>query len=250
MKHEERWQIAVQLVERIAQVYPGQLLLGGVYGSTSRGTDTEWSDLELLIVVEDGCQAQGRHLLLRGTVVGYRVYRRSELEEIVRTPSLKWPFHMGVLSVLKPLYGDPALIKEWLALGQSAPDEKFRAALVEALPDLVYESYGRIMSCRERGNARDITHAAIEVIYEMRQALCLLNRRWVTHDYFEGIRDSFSFPKLPAGYVTLVTALWDVRDIETTVWVATELVNNYSYLLRAEGVVAPMYESIADLPHL
>src|SRR5687768_16721190 len=142
MKHEERWQVAVELSEQMARTYPEELLLGGVYGSTARGSDTEWSDLEMLFVVEDRCEAKGKHVLFRGITLGYRVYRRSELESILRHPSLKWPFHMGALSVLKVLYGDVKLIDEWLALGQAAPNKEFRSVLLELLPGLVNESYG------------------------------------------------------------------------------------------------------------
>lgn len=71
---------------------------------------------------------------------------------------------------------------EWLRLGQAIPPERFRALLEAELPVLVFESHDRILSCRERRNARDITQAAIEMLYEMNRALCLLNQRWVTHD--------------------------------------------------------------------
>jgi hypothetical protein len=248
MNHQERWALAEGLCRRIVERYPGQVVVGGVYGSTVRGTDTEWSDLEMFFVVQDGCEAQGKHFSYRGTAAGYRVYERSKLEEIVQNPGLEWPFHMGLLSVLHLLHGDPAQIEAWLDMGKEVPEEKFRKLLQEVLPYMVGESFGRIMSCRERGNTRDATHAAIEVLYEMHKVLCLLNSRWVTHDYYAGFEEAFAFPKLPEGYAELVPALWEAREIEEIVPLAERLVGNYWRLIEAEGLQITNYEDVESVP--
>jgi len=46
-------QLAQDLCARMVATHPGDVTLGGVYGSTARGTDTRWSDLEMLFVVHD-----------------------------------------------------------------------------------------------------------------------------------------------------------------------------------------------------
>jgi hypothetical protein len=247
VNHAERWQLAQNLCDRLVARYPGEILIGGVYGSAARGTDTAWSDLEMFFVVQDGSQIKRQHLLYRGIAVGYQAIQQRELEAILTTPSNEWPYHMGMLSVLHVLHGDPALIQAWLRMGQMVPEERFRAALEAALPALVVESYGRIHSCRERGNLRDVGIAAIEVLLEMNQALCLLNRRWVTHDYYQGLVDAFSFPKLPEGYAKLVPALWSAREIEEIVPLAEQLMAGYWRLLADEGIKVTDYHSIDDI---
>lgn len=100
--------------------------------------------------------------------VGYRVIEQPKLAEILTHPSVRWPFHVGMLSGLRVLHGQPENVKEWIALGKAVPLEAFRSALEIALPELVVEPYGRILSCRDRRNTRDIGHAVVEVLYEMR----------------------------------------------------------------------------------
>ncbi len=248
MTHEERWQLAQAVCTRMTQMYPGDVIIGGVYGSTARGTDTGWSDLEMLFVVRDSSPAKGQHFIYRGTAVGYLVIEEVALMETLTTPMLKWPFYMGVLSVLHVLYGDPGRIEVWLRLGQAVPPEKFKAALEAALPGLVVESYGRILSCRQRGNVLDIWPAVLEVLDEGKQALCLLNRRWVTHDYYQGLLDTFDFPKLPEGYRELVPALWTARTMEEIVPLATRLIGNFWRLLADEGIRIPDYQSVEEIP--
>ncbi len=248
MRHEERWRLAEDLCARMARTYPDDLIIGGVYGSAAWGRDTEWSDLELQFVVRTGSRARGRHTTLRGIAVGYRVTEEGALEEILTAPSLKWPFYMGVLSVLKVLYGDPERVQAWLRLGQSVAQEKSRAALEATLPELIVESYGRIFSCRERGNTMDIGHAVIEVLDEINQALCLLNGRWIAHDYYQGFVDAFAFPKLPEDYRELVNALWTARAIEEIVPLATRLVGNFRRLLAQEGIPIVDFQSVDEVP--
>lgn len=248
MKPSERHQLAQDLCQRLADRYPGELLLGGVYGSTARGTDTLWSDLELWFVVQDGCSAHGQQLIFQGIPVGYRVYQQSALEAILKHPSEKWPFHMGVLSVLQVLQGDPAHVENWLAMGQSVPEDRFYAALETLAPSLVLESYGRIHTKYIQGAFADILPAVLEVLFEMRTALCLLNQRWTTHDYYAGLVDTFSFPRLPEGYTELVPKLYSARHPEEILSLADQLVNSYQRFLPQEGIQVRDYLRVLDIP--
>jgi hypothetical protein len=247
MEHEERIRLAQNLCARMVARHPGAIILGSVYGSTAQGTDTQWSDLEMLFVVCDGSKVEGKHFIYRGIAVGYQVIEQRKLEELLTSPSLKWPFWMGVLSVLKVLHGAPEQVRAWMQLGQSIPAERFRQALEASLPGLVVESYGHILSCQELGNTQDIGCAVIEVLCEMNQALCLLNQRWVTHDYYQGLMDAFSFPKLPEGYQDLVPSLWSARDADEIVPLAETLVRNFWQLLADEGIEVKNYRAVEDL---
>ena len=248
MDHQEREHLARGICARLVAGHPEEIVLGGVYGSTARGTDTPWSDLEMLFVVCDESGVEGKSFIYRGIAVGYQAIAQRRLEDLLTHPSLEWPFWMGVLSVLEVLHGDREQVQTWLHLGRSVPSEKFRDTLEASLPGLVVESYGRILSCRERDNTRDIGCAVIEVLFEMREALCLLNQRWVTHDYYQGLVDTFRFPKLPQGYGALVPALWCASDAGEIVPLAQELVRNFWKLLADEGIDVTDYHALEDVP--
>ncbi len=248
LSHQERRQLAQDLCRRMLSRYPGQIILGGVYGSTAMNTDTPWSDLEMWFIVEEDCPATSQHLIFRDTAVGYRVYQRLEIEEIVLQPSLKWPFHMGVLEILEVLYGDGALIQRLMEVGKSVPVEKFRVALESGLPDLVVESYGRIRSCQLRDNWRDASVTVFEVLSEMLVALCLLNQSWVRYDYYQGLVDSFKFPKLPEGYSETVQHLYKADDFDTIVPLAGKLVANFWRLLDENGIKVNNFQFIEEIP--
>ena len=248
MESAERCQLAQDLCQRLADQYPKELLLGGVYGSTAHGTDTRWSDLELFFVIQDGGQAQGQHFIFRGTAVGYRVYEQSLLEDILTHPSVRWPFHMGVLSVLQVLQGDPGRKERWLAMGRNVPESQFFTVLEEIAPGLVAEAYGRIHSSYLRGAEEDMIPAVLEVLFEMRTALCLLNQRWCTHDYYAGLVDTFTFPRLPERYLDLVPQLYRARQAEQILSLADQLVANYQRFMVQEGIQVRDYQRVAEIP--
>jgi kanamycin nucleotidyltransferase len=252
MKSQDRARLAEGLCAGLVEKYGDGIILGGVYGSTARGTDTLWSDLEMLFVTRDEGGARGRHFLFRDIAAGYTVLSRSNLEEVLANPSVEgvcgWSFYMGVLSILKVLHGPPHQVEAWLEIGRNVPEARFRQALESRLPGLITESYGRIHSCLARGNQDDWYCAVLEVLFEMREALCLLNRTWVTHDYLQGMEDSFQFPTLPRRYEQIVPLLWRARDLDEALPLAAELVENFWRLMDEEGIRVRRYDDVSDIP--
>jgi len=246
MNHSERYQLALDLCARMVAHYP--VIIGGVYGSTARGDDTPYSDLEMWFVVEDGCLAQGQELLVQGLALGYQVFREQELIEILTRPDARWPFYAGVLDQLRVLYGNPARVRDWLRLAMATPIERFHEYLAAHLPGLVVESYGRIQSCALRGDWATARYAVMEVLSEMQTALCLLNRRWVTRDYDEGLRQVATFSKIPAGYRELFAALLSAREFGEMVSLADRLVEGFWQLVAAEGIVMNNYQTVEEIP--
>lgn len=245
MEHPERITLAETLTRRMADTHP--LLIGGVYGSTAREEDTPWSDLELWFVVEDGCAAAGKHILYKNTAVGWRVYQVSELLQILAHPDARWPFHMGVLDVLHVLHGDPARVKKWLKYGMETPGERFTNYLADRLPELVVESHGRVHASARRGDFATARYGVIEVLFEMRTALCLLNRRWVTRDYDAGLLQVCDFPKLPAGYAEALPALLEARSFDCLP-ILDRLVDQFWQLMIDEGIEVRNYQHADRIP--
>jgi len=150
LTREERNHLAEEICARFVAQYPAQVLVGGVFGSTARGTDTLWSDLDMLFVVEDGCPAESRKIIYQTIAVGYQVFQRGALETLLTTPSRKWPYYMGVLDSLSLRHGDLAHIHRWLDMGQAVPIEKFHRYLEKELPGMIVEAFGRLHSFHHR----------------------------------------------------------------------------------------------------
>jgi kanamycin nucleotidyltransferase len=239
LTHNERLALAHAITAAFTSKH--HTVLAGLYGSTARDSDTPWSDLELLCIVENGERAEDLNTLYRGIAVGARVYTVAGLEEAVTRPDGHWPMTMGILSTLQVLHGDPDLIDGWLDMGRTVPQESFTLALKRLVPTLVFESCGRIRSCAVRGSREDLSAAILETVLEMNTALCLINRRWARHDYYAGLLDVLSFPSLPRGYAQWAPALWKTVDLATAAALADRLLIHYVEFLTEQGI------EIADL---
>ena len=53
MNHEDRVDLAGKLTERLLGKYGDGILLGGIYGSTAKGSDTKYSDLEMFFIIKN-----------------------------------------------------------------------------------------------------------------------------------------------------------------------------------------------------
>ncbi|PNS42680.1 hypothetical protein RJ60_00160 [Mesotoga sp. B105.6.4] len=235
MTHEERYNLALEISQKVSREVKDNLICFCLYGSTSRGTDTHWSDLEMLMITREEVPKKA---FLDGLVpVTINSITENRLCRLLEEPGVEWPFYAGLVKNLLVLEGDASKPGQYYALACRVPEEKFRRALKDNLSELVFESCGRIFSCIARKRHEDIYCASIETLLEMRTALCLLNCTHVNYDYFDGIQESFKFKKLPERYPVLPTRLWKGRSPFSIANDFRDLFKNYLSLLREEQIL-------------
>jgi hypothetical protein len=248
ISQDERMRLAESICARMVSKYPDDVIVGGIYGSTAMGMSTPWSDLELLCVVKAGSRIQKNKFIYRHIAVSVSVIEQGDLEQTLTSSPLKWRYYMNVLSHLKILHGQPKQLDAWLELGQLMPAEKLREWVEANVGVLLTETYGRIFSCRERQNTRDVGPTVQKLLTRMLDVLCMLNKRWANVNYL-GLTDAFSFPKLPEGYTAIVPKITSSHDIEEIASLAETLVLNFWRLLDDEGIRRPtVYQTLNDLP--
>jgi len=233
--HNERYSLAMRLAEDFWKEHGDRCICCCLYGSTSRGEDTRWSDIELFAITRE--KVSPSFLLVDTVPSSINTMTESHLLDILLNPGERWPFYAGLVKGLEVLFGDTSVPERYYAAAIEVPYESFRKALKESISELVFESWGRILSCIARKKHEDIYCAVIETLLEMRTALCLLNARHVNRDYFEGIRETFGFERIPERYAFLATRLWKSRDPFGIARDARELMANYRSLLRKEGLL-------------
>jgi hypothetical protein len=78
----------------------------------------------------------------------------------------------------------------------------------------------------------------------------MLKQRWVTHDYYQGLVDAFTFPKLPRDYAAIVPKQWNASDIDQIIPLADMLVDQFWQLLAAEDIPVANYQTVSEVPLL
>jgi len=237
MDHRRRVQLADEITGMLLRKYRSEILLGGMYGSTARGTDTEYSDLEMMFIVENGTKARSVNFTFEGIPVEVNVKRFSEIEEDIRDIELDWPLKLGRLFNLKVTCGDPAILEKLRDILNDIPLERFDEFIASETP-LCYEGLGRLKSVEIRGNIHEAPLFVMEVLMEFMLLIAIFNREFINHDYLGGLRESFEFERLPPDYRVIAGRLMNLRELELgeIVSLADRFVRNFVEYMGQNGI--------------
>lgn len=228
MNHEQRIQLANRITEIFLKKYGNEVLLGGICGSTARGTDTEYSDLEMFFIVKNESKAKSFSFAYESMPTSVEVQKMAEVERDINKIELEWPLKMGRLFNLKIIYGDQAVLNKFREILERIPEGKFNEFLAKQTP-LCYEGLGKLKAVKVRGNTHEIGLFVEEILEEFMLLTAILNREFINYDYFGGLPESFRFKNLPKNYEKNARKLmeWNQLNVDETINLADEFVHNF-----------------------
>lgn len=237
LNHKGRANLADKLTKILLRKCGDDILLGGIYGSTAKGTDTEYSDLEMFFVVKNECEVQSFSFAFESMPVSVCVRRLADVERDISEIELDWPLKMGRLFNLKITCGDAIILKRFGRLLERIPEERFNDFIAKETP-LCYEGLGRLKAVKIRGNTHETGLFVAEVLMEFMLLTAIFNREFINHDYLGGLPESFEFKHLPREYERIATELmnWKVLSIEEIIRLADSFVQNFISFMAEKGI--------------
>ena len=228
LNHMERVNLANKLSELLLKKCGDEILLGGIYGSTAHGTDTEYSDLEMFFIVKNECKAKDFSFAYESMPVNVCIRKLADVEKDINEIELDWPLKMGRLFNLKITCGDASILKRFRRLLEKIPEEKFNEFIAKQTP-LCYEGLGRLKAVRIRGNTHEIGLFVAEVLMEFMLLTAIFNREFINHDYLGGLPESFEFKHLPRDYKKIARkpVKWKSLSIDEIIRLADNFVQNF-----------------------
>ncbi|UCH32595.1 MAG: hypothetical protein JSV05_04250, partial [Candidatus Bathyarchaeota archaeon] len=238
MNHEERVSLARKITGLFLKKYGEDILLGGIYGSTAKGTDTEYSDLEMFFIVRNASTAKTVEFAFKGTPVHVEVRKVSKVERDITEVELDWPLEMGRLFNLKTTCGDKSILKKFQKLLDEVPNAIFYEFIATYTP-LCYEGLGRLKSIKIRGNIHETGLLVAEVLIEFMLLTAIFNREFINHDYLGGLPESFQFKHLPKDYEKTARMLmnWNTLNLDGIITLADRFVQNFIRFLGTKGII-------------
>jgi predicted nucleotidyltransferase len=91
LTHEERLSIGRQISTRVLDKYGDSVLLVYICGSTAKNLDRPYSDLEMIVVVQDGVTVASKYYVHRGLVIEVDYRQESEFVKAARAFTKNWP---------------------------------------------------------------------------------------------------------------------------------------------------------------
>jgi predicted nucleotidyltransferase len=237
LNHDERVELADKITQKFLDKYGDEVILGGIYGSTAKGTDVEDSDLEVLMIVKNESKADEVYFTYKGMPVSIIVQKIARVEKDIQKIEIDWPLKMGRLFTLVVTCGDEGVLRRFRELLEGIPDETFNEFLAKETP-LCYEGLGKLKAVKERRNMEDAYLFVCEILGEFMLLTAIFNRCFINHAYLGGLKESYEFENLPKDYEQNAERLLLSFDfeIEETIDLADAFVSNFVSFLAENGI--------------
>jgi kanamycin nucleotidyltransferase len=198
----ERLLIVDRIVADLHRTYGDSIKAIALYGSMSRGTDGDYSDIELwCVLAEPGLDKCEEWVYGPGKI-------EVDLcgEDVIRAKAVEvddmWSLSQGTFANCRPLFGDLAFFTELRDLVFSPSKETFDDVIVEMVVAEFFEWMGKIRNGVARNDLAFLPITTCNFTLQMALMAALLHR----HIYSTSsalMRETLALPTLPAGYPEL-----------------------------------------------
>lgn len=236
MEHGNRIKLVRGIHIRILKKYKESILFGGVYGSTASGRDTEFSDIEMLYIVNEQTPACRYSFLYRGIPVEADIIPVSDVLNWMQDVELTLPFKMGNLEGLQLLAGDNRQKQAVLEQYKELTEERIHLFFLKHGAEIAYESFNKIRSLARRAARQDLALYVFEMVQEISLALALVNRKPIRKGYLAGVKESFEFELLPDDYKQTVESLIKSASFTEAIESGRKLIASYEEFLNAREI--------------
>ena len=220
--HDERLALAEEICGRLRAVHGEALVAVGVYGSTARGTDGPYSDLEMWCVLT-ALPAEGERdrvaVSERGDHYSHEwvhgpwkaevdVYAADALLEKATHVDGVWALTHGRFVRVLPVHDPQGFFARLRATADSLPAEVFREALRELVVGEIYEDVAKARNAVATGHRAALPHLALTLATYGAYAIGLANR----HHFSSGARcveEALALPIRPLAYDRLARLAMD-----------------------------------------
>lgn len=199
----QRLQTVDRIVADLHRTYGDNLKAIALYGSLSRATDGEYSDIELWCVLTDAGVEKCEEWAYGPGKVEVDIYGEDVMAAHAVEVTTMWSLRQGALINNRPLFGDRAYFEHLRAQVMSPPKAVFDAVIAEMVVGGFYEWMGKIRNGVARNDLMFLPITTINFTLHMAFMAALLHR----HIYMTSsslMREALALPTLPDGYRELV----------------------------------------------
>lgn len=191
-----------RIVADLHRTYGDAILAIGLYGSLARGTDGDFSDIELWCVLSTPGVDDCEEWVYGPSKAEVDLYGKDVMLARAVEVEPAWPLSQGELVNCRPLFGDMAFFDKLLTLVMSPPKATFDVVIADMVVGEIYEWIGKLRNGVARGDLGFLPMLSCEFAHHVALMVALAHR----HVYSSGgamMAETLALPSLPAGYVPL-----------------------------------------------
>lgn len=198
----DRLQIVDRIVADVHRTYGDTLQAMALYGSVGRGSDGDYSDIEIWCMLSTPGVDTSEEWVYGPNKVEVDFYGEDVIRARAVEVSSDWPLQQGDWVNNRPLFGDRAFFLELRELVMSPPKAVFDAVIAEMVVGECYELMGKVRNGRMRGDLSFLPMTACDFTLHLALMAALIHR----HIYSTSsllMQEALALPTLPAGYAEL-----------------------------------------------
>lgn len=213
LEREQRLHLAKEIAARAAEVREKDMLAIGLYGSTARGTDGPYSDIEILCVLGTPDEDYDHEWVHGPWKAEINFLSKNVLLAKAAEVDERWPLtHGAFCNVLA--FHDPhnffAILRDVVL---SQPQEHFTSAIRGCIIFELYEMMGKLRNAQYSNNTAYFPAIALHMATNSAYIIGLANRyHYTTASHI--LAESLTLPHRPNGYDELCRLVMsgDLRD--------------------------------------
>jgi len=202
--HGDRLTLAREITVRLQEVHGNVLKAVGVYGSTARGTDGPYSDLEMWCVLRTSGEDYSHEWTHGPWKAEVDVYSEDVILAEASEVQGKWSRTHGSFQGVLPLFDPDGFFEQLRRAVTEQPEARFREALRGLIVGELYEEVAKVRNAVAAGHQEAIPTEAVEIATYGAFAIGLANRRCFTTGT-RTLEEALTLPDRPAGYDSLAT---------------------------------------------
>ena len=198
-----RLQVVDRIVADLHRTYGDALVAVALYGSLSRGTDGDYSDIELWSVVTTPGLDKTEEWVYGLSKAEVNLYGVDVMQARAVEVDERWSLQQGEIVNCRPLFGDRAYFLDLRARVMSPPKQVFEDVIAAMVVGEFYEWMGKLRNGVARNDLAFLPITTCDFTLDMALMAALLHQ----HIYSTSsslLREALALPTLPAGYRALV----------------------------------------------
>lgn len=241
MEHKERMAITNEIAKKIVAKHKRNIVAIALFGSTARGEDKKYSDIEITVYTKGKIKLQTKDYLFKDIMVAIDVLDLKDVEKRIARIDFLWSLEVSRYVNNKVIYGNENIIKNIEKKIFNHTFKKSKEAIEYNLPSFV----DNLNKVRNTQNINDLLMFSKELLYFINLSLGLINKKYFTRNYYRNFVEAYEFPKLPRDYKNLVEEILLCTDIEKLKLLLLRHGRNFIDFLEKEGIKIKIYSDLS-----
>jgi len=178
--HEERLQLAREVVVKLKERYKDDLLAVAVFGSVARGEDEDFSDVDMIAVVQGEGIADDCNAIMDGLKYAIDVFSRDIVLGKMTSVHMRWPWLAGKFVTAVPLYDEQGVFASYKETFRNLVREDFTPYVRQVFIEEIYEECNKFINTTYSGNRQRVHYNAYHLFTKFAVFLAIVNKSFYT----------------------------------------------------------------------